>query len=83
MSFEKLTALGAESVAGTVYLNKVEVARFGAEGCVLNEAGEAALAEAATPVKASRKKAEPPVTEVPVVEVPPIDPDPLAELNNL
>lgn len=60
MSAEKLFALGAEPVAGTVYLNHKEVGKFTSQGFVLLPAGEAALAEAAVedaPPPAPKSKA--------------------------
>lgn len=58
---EKLIAAGGQPVAGTVYLNREAMGRYGPDGFVLTEAGEkwaaSAPAEPSKPAKPAAKKA--------------------------
>jgi hypothetical protein len=83
MSFDKLHALGAQSVAGRVFLNHVEVGRWADGQFLIYPEGEEAIAAAEAPAaeevpaeqpkprRAARAKAEAPAEQP--TTVPPAD----------
>lgn len=61
-ALDKFLTSGAEAVGGVLYLNRVAVGKFEAEGFVLTEAGQATaqqLEPAVAPVDIAEKAAEP------------------------